>query len=181
MPKKLLQRLMPNHLSIREHRHLQFLGHLLHHPHLWHLNRRSVAGAFSVGMFVAFIPVPFQMVIAAVMAIMLHTNLPISVMLVWISNPVTMPALFYFAYIIGASMLDVGIKRVTFELSIDWLTTSLGAIWEPFLLGCFVLGISSAVLSNILMRFLWRMQVIRNWESRKARRLLEKNHVNQLD
>ena len=166
---------MPDHRQIREHRHLQFLGQLLHHPHLWHLNRRSVAGAFSVGLLVAFIPVPFQMVIAAILAIMFHTNLPISVMLVWVSNPITMPALFYFAYMIGASMLDVAIKRVTFELSIDWLMTSLHTIWEPFLLGCLVLGVSCAILGNILMRFLWRMQVIRNWELRKVRRKISNN------
>jgi len=173
MPKKLLQRFMPDHRHIREHRHLQFLGQMLHHPHLWHLNRHSVAGAFSVGLFVAFVPVPFQMVIAAVMAILFHTNLPISVMLVWISNPITMPALFYFAYITGAWILDAPIKRFTFELSLDWLMTSLGAIWQPFLLGCLVLGISCAVMGNLLMRFLWRVQVLRNWESRKARRKLK--------
>ena len=170
MPKKTLQRFMPDHRKIREHRHLQFLGRMLHHPHLWHLNRHSVAGAFSVGLFVAFIPIPFQMVLAAILAILFHTNMPISVTLVWVSNPVTMPALFYFAYMIGASILDVAIKRVTFELSVDWLMTSLHTIWEPFLLGCLVLATSCALLSNILMRILWRMQVMRNWEARKLKR-----------
>lgn len=160
---------------IRDHRNLRFLGQMLHHPHLWHLNRRSVAGAFSVGLFVAFVPVPFQMAIAAILAILFHTNLPISVMLVWVSNPVTIPALFYFAYWIGSRILDVPVRRVNFELSFDWLMTSLHTIWEPFLLGCFILGISCALLGNILMRVLWRMQVIRSWELRKARRKLGNN------
>lgn len=170
MPKKLLRRFMPDHRLIRDHRHLQFLGQMLHHPHLWHLNRHSVAGAFSVGLFVAFIPLPFQMVIAAIMAILFHTNLPISVMLVWVSNPITMPALFYFAYITGAWILDVAIQRVTFELSLNWIMNNLGTIWQPFLLGCLLLGISSALLGNILMRYLWRRKVLRNWELRKKRR-----------
>jgi len=166
---------MPEHHVIRDHRNLRFLGQMLHHPHLWHLNRRSVAGAFSVGLFVAFVPVPFQMAIAAILAILFHTNLPISVMLVWVSNPVTIPALFYFAYWIGSRILDVPVRRVNFELSFDWLMTSLHTIWEPFLLGCFILGISCALLGNILMRVLWRMQVIRSWELRKARRKLGNN------
>ena len=163
---------MPDHNVIRDHRNLQFLGQMLHHPHLWHLNRHSVAKAFSIGLFVAFIPVPFQMPIAAILAILFHSNLPISVMLVWVSNPITMPALFYFAYRIGVWMLDVPVRRFNFELSFDWLMSSLHTIWEPFLLGCLILGISCALLGNILMRFLWRIQVIRSWELRKARRKL---------
>jgi len=168
---------MPDHRQIRDHRHLQFLGDMLHHPHLWHLNRHSVAGAFSVGLFVAFMPIPFQMVMAAILAIAFHTNMPISVMLVWVSNPITMPALFYFAYMMGAWILSERVQRVTFELSIDWLMTSLGAIWQPFILGCLILGLGSALLANVLMRFLWRMQVLRNWETRKAQRKLEKNRI----
>jgi len=164
---------MPDHRQIRDHRHLQFLGQMLHHPHLWHLNRHSVAGAFSVGLFVAFMPIPFQMVMAAVLAILFHTNMPISVILVWVSNPITMPALFYFAYTTGAWILDVAIQRVTFELSLDWLMTSLGAIWQPFLLGCLVLGTACALLGNLLIRYLWRMQVIRNWEARKLKRSMK--------
>jgi uncharacterized protein (DUF2062 family) len=170
MPKKFLQRFMPDHRKIRGHRRLQFLGDLLHHQHLWHLNRRSVAGAFSIGLFVAFIPVPFQMALAAILAILLHKNLPISVTLVWVSNPVTMPPLFYTAYRLGVWILGVTPKHFSFELSFDWLLNSLDEVWRPFLLGCFLLGLSSALLGNMFMRLVWRVQVKRNWELRKARR-----------
>lgn len=170
MPRKFLQRYMPDHHKIRGHKHLQFLGDLLHHQHLWHLNRRSVAGAFSVGLLVAFIPVPFQMPLAAILAILFHTNLPISVALVWVSNPITMPPLFYFAYELGASLLGTAPQHFTFELSFNWLMTSLEEVWKPFLLGCLILGVSSAVLGNIMMRFIWRMHVIRHWQLRKTRK-----------
>jgi len=90
MAKKLIKKWFPHQDRIRHHQHLQFLGHRLHDPNLWHLNRRSVAGAFAVGLFCAMLPIPFQMVVAAVLAILARVNLPISVMLVWITNPLTM-------------------------------------------------------------------------------------------
>ena len=65
MPKKTIKKLMPDHQKIKSNKHLQIFGDLLHNGNLWHLNRRSVAKAFAVGLFFAFVPVPFQMVLAA--------------------------------------------------------------------------------------------------------------------
>jgi uncharacterized protein (DUF2062 family) len=112
-----------------KHRHLKILGPLIHDPNLLHLNRRSVSGAVSVGLFIAFIPVPFQMLLAAITSIFVRVNLPISVGLVWVSNPLTMPPLFYFAYKLGAWILHAPPQHFTFELSFDWLSQSLGMIW----------------------------------------------------
>jgi uncharacterized protein (DUF2062 family) len=170
MPKRLLKRFLPEHHRIKEHKHLQFFGDLLHDPNLWHMNRRSVAGAFSVGLFVAFIPVPFQMVIAAALAIASRVNLPISACLVWITNPITMPPLLYFSYKIGAWLLNEPTKNLNFEPTLAWLTTELASIWQPFLLGCLLVATVSAVAGNLLIRGLWRLQVVRNWEARKRRR-----------
>lgn len=169
MPKRIIQRFMPDHKKVRDHKRLKFLGTLLHDPNILHLNRRSVAGAFSVGFFVAFVPVPFQMVLAAIGAILARVNLPISVALVWITNPITMPPLFYTAYKVGTWILDRPIQKVQFELSIEWLMQELGLIWQPFLLGCFVCGVGLAVLGNVTIRLLWRMHVVRNWRQRRQR------------
>ncbi len=161
---------MPDHKKVRDHKHLRIFGPLLHDPNLFHLNRRSVSGAFAVGLFMAFVPVPFQMVLAAAAAIPFRVNLPISIGLVWISNPITIPPLFYFCYRVGAWVLQTAPNGFQFELSIDWLVTGLAAIWQPFLLGCFIVGSISAVTGYVIMRLFWRWHVVREWEKRKQSR-----------
>eukprot|EP00487_Bulimina_marginata_P007241 TRINITY_DN2794_c0_g1_i1.p1 TRINITY_DN2794_c0_g1~~TRINITY_DN2794_c0_g1_i1.p1 ORF type:complete len:100 (-),score=0.93 TRINITY_DN2794_c0_g1_i1:149-448(-) len=71
MPKNLIKKYLPDPDFIKEHKNLRIFGELLHNANLWHLNRRSAAGAFAVGIFMAFVPVPFQMLLAAGAAILL--------------------------------------------------------------------------------------------------------------
>lgn len=174
MPKRFLKRFMPEHHRIKEHKHLQFFGTLLHDPNLWHMNRRSVAGAFSAGLFAALLPVPFQMVIAATLAIAFRVNLPIAAALTWLTNPFTTPPIVYIAYKIGVWLLNVPMKTFTFEPTVEWLTTELSSVWQPFLLGSLIIAVGSAILGNLLIRALWRLQVVRNWEARKQRRQEQK-------
>ena len=145
-------------------------GQILLNPDLWHLNRYSVSWAVSVGLFVAFIPVPFQMLLAAAGAIVIGCNLPIAVAFVWVSNPITLAPLFFAAYKFGAWLLHEPARMVKFEISIDWLLTGLSAIWQPFLLGCFTLGICVALLGNLVARLIWRIHVTVSWLERRAKR-----------
>ena len=95
MTKKFIQRFLPDPTWIKNHQSLRFLGDWLHDPNIWHLNRRSASMAVFIGLFIAFVPLPSQMLMAAVLAVLLRVNLPLSVLLVWVSNPITMPPLFY--------------------------------------------------------------------------------------
>jgi len=177
MPRRLIKRFLPDHKAIREHKHLRFLGTLLHDPNILHLNRRSVSGAFGVGLFMAFIPVPFQMVFAAIGAIAFRVNLPISVVLVWLTNPLTMAPIYYLAYKVGAFTLRRPALELQFEWTREWLMRELGAIWEPFLLGCLIFSTVSAILGYIVVRGLWRWHVSHNWRKRKFRRLTSTNII----
>jgi len=172
MPKEFIKRHMPDHETIRSHKYLRCFGTLLHKPCLWHLNRRSVATAFAVGLFFAFVPVPFQMVLAAGGAIMFNGNLPISVAMVWLTNPLTMPPIFYVAYLLGSWVMDVPQSDFNFDsMSVEWLLSGLMASWQPFLLGCFILAVISATSGYIGMRMAWRMMVLKRWRRRHQHQL----------
>ena len=170
MPKKFLKKWMPDHEKVRKHPHLnKIFGKLLHDPNLLHLNRRSVSGAFFVGLFMAFVPLPTQMIFAAGVAIWLRVNLPLSVGLVWITNPVTIPPMFYFAYKVGAWTLHQPVSNLEFELTWTWLSAELADKWEPFLLGCLICAVVSGLVGYGLIRLIWRLHIVRQWSTRKKR------------
>ncbi|MDX8394947.1 MAG: DUF2062 domain-containing protein [Mariprofundaceae bacterium] len=170
MPKRLVKRFMPDPEKIRHHKHLKMFGTLLHDRALWHLSRDSIAAAFAVGLFFAWAPVPFQMVLAAGSAIFFHANLPVSVALVWVTNPLTMGPMFYGAYKLGAVVMGNGEQDFAMELSWEWLTTGMSLIWQPFVLGCAILGVVSAILGYVGIKLLWRMMVVRKWQRRHTKK-----------
>lgn len=170
MPKKILQKYFPNPQTIKDNQSLKFLGDKLHEPNLWHLNRRSVSRAFMVGVFFAFMPMPFQMVAAAFVGIWVNSNLPISIGLVWISNPITIPPIFYFTYKVGTVILGLPTRSFQIELSMEWVMTELGAIWQPLLLGSLICGILFSAMGYIGMQLFWRWHVVRNWKKRQLKR-----------
>jgi uncharacterized protein (DUF2062 family) len=175
MPRKTLKSLMPSVARIRKIKSLEVLGEWIYATNLWHINRYSSSMAFFVGLFVAFMPIPGQMLVAAAMALLLRCNLPLSVCLVWVTNPLTMPALFYLAYEVGALLIDVPVTAVKFELSFHWLSNTLGNIWEPFLLGCLVCGLFSGSLGYFVVSLSWRWRVSAHLRERKRRRLARQN------
>jgi uncharacterized protein (DUF2062 family) len=95
---------------------------------------------------------------------------------VWLTNPVTMPPVFYFCYNLGAWLLDTPVHAVEFEISWEWISTELVRIWKPFLFGSFLVASTSAVIGFFGIRALWRWHVIRDWEKRKERRKLKTRH-----
>lgn len=167
MPKHLLKRFLPHHEQIRDHRHLRVFGQLLLEPNLWHLNRRSVAGAFANGLFVAYIPFPLQMVIAAGTAILFRVNLPLSVALVWITNPLTIPPMFYFAYLVGNWLLGGdGLRGMDWNWSLSCMLDNLAQIWLPMFVGSLVCATICAIAGYLLVNWLWRWHVIKRYRTR---------------
>lgn len=170
MPKKLFQRWMPDPQKIKANPALKFLGVLVHDPYLFHLNRHSVSVAFFVGLFVAFLPIPGQIPLAAMMALFFRCNLPISVALVWISNPLTFPFIFFAAYKVGANILQLPANNFSFELSWDWLMRGFPRIWAPLMLGSLLASLFFSCLGYLGIQWLWRWNVARKWSTRRERR-----------
>jgi len=168
MPKRYFKKYIPQPDKLKKNKILALLGSKIYEQDLWHLNRKSVAKAFLNGLFWAALPMPLQMLAAALFAIPLRANIPLSIALVWVSNPITMPFLFYFNYLIGT--LVVGSNHTSeFHLSIEWIWSKLEHIWLPLYIGSFITGIVSGALGYLTILILWRHKVNKRWNARKLR------------
>ena len=144
---------------------LKFMHGLINETNLWHFNRRSVSRGAMIGLFMCMIPMPFQMVPAAFLAFFLTANIPLSLGLVWISNPVTMPPMFYATYKLGAWLL--GTEPVdSFEFTTEWLAQGLAIVWKPLYFGSVVAGVVLAFFGYFGVQLVWRYRVIKKWRAR---------------
>jgi uncharacterized protein (DUF2062 family) len=168
--KDLFKRYLPEKHTLHNNKYLRFLGHRLHTPGLWHMNRRSAAGAVAIGFFIAFTPLPMHTVITAIAAIVFRVNLPVSILAVWVNNPFTLAPMALMAYKTGAVLLGVPPQGIGFEFSWEWLKTTFAQHWEPLVLGCTVLGVLSAVGGYLGVRGLWRLYLVNKWRARQQQR-----------
>jgi uncharacterized protein (DUF2062 family) len=173
--KDYLKKFSPDHKSILSNKYISIFGSIVHDPRLWHFNRRPVIRAFGVGVLCAWIPIPCHTLIAIVMAIRWHCNLPLSMALVWVSNPITMPAQFYIAYEVGAHLMREPHRDFDVQFNMDSLLVVIHEIWQPFLLGSIICAIISGLLSYFIMSLVWRYFVITHWLARKKYRALKKH------
>jgi len=175
MPKKLFKKWMPDPQKIKAQPGLRLLGSLLEDPNLFHLNRHSVSVAFFIGLFTCFLPIPGQMIIAAFMAFYLRGNLPLCFALVWLSNPLTIPPIFYLTYKLGSWMLQTPEIDFTIDLSWYWFSTEFSKLWLPLITGSLFCAIFFGCLGYLSIQAFWRWHVISNWEKRKLRRAAAKH------
>jgi uncharacterized protein (DUF2062 family) len=166
----MLRRFLPQPHFVREHKSLRWLSALLHDPNLFHLNRRSVSLAAGIGVFVGFQPLPMHMLSAAALAVWLRCNITLAVVAVWVSNPLTLPALLVLQYELGARLLGSSIDTEHMEISVEWLEHSLHEVWEPLFLGSVLSGLAAALLTWAATRLLWRATVQLRWRARRRAR-----------
>ncbi len=134
----------------------------LHDSNLWHFGRRPVAGGVGLGLFLSFIPIPIQMILAMPAALLMRVNLPVTFTAIWVSNPITFAPMFIFAFKVGSWITGYESVQtgIPFEASFDGITAILSDIWYPLVVGCFVCGISAGAVGNLAVRWLWRMHLV---------------------
>jgi uncharacterized protein (DUF2062 family) len=175
MAKKLFRKWMPDPKKLYAIKGFSRIAHWFQDANLWHLNRNSVAKAFFIGPFWSAMPMPWQMLTSAISAMLFRANLPLSVALVWISNPITMAPIWYFNYRIGGLLLGESTKdNIQFEMSWHWISHSFVAIWQPLLLGSLVVGLALGSMGYLLIHILWRVQVNLSWRRRLHNRRFKK-------
>jgi uncharacterized protein (DUF2062 family) len=166
---KRLRKHLPTPKEVEGNRYAGLFGDSLKRRELWIFSRRSTAKGIAIGLFCAFLPMPFEMVAAAFMAITLLGNLPLALAGVWISNPVTWVPLYTPCYLLGAWI--VGIEPIPLE---EITLLKLGWHYVALWLGCLIIGSIVALLSLATINILWRLEIKNNWQRRAHQRQIRK-------
>jgi uncharacterized protein (DUF2062 family) len=118
------------------------------------INRKSVSRAVLVGLFWGFIPMPMQMLAVLATTPFIRFNVPLAISVVWLSNPVTMPFMYYMEYLTGNFILGrEGLDSV--EMTVAWFKEHLNDIFVPLYVGTAFYSIVVSSLTYALINRLW--------------------------
>lgn len=128
-------------------------------------SRKMVSKGVFIGLFIAFIPMPMQML--AVVSLMPFTrfNVPIAISMCWLSNPFTMPPMYYMEYLTGSFIL--GMETTPVEMTLEWFSQNIGNIFIPLYVGTAFYSIFGSSIAYYLVNRLWRSSVKKDNDLRK--------------
>lgn len=180
MPRKFFRKYLPDADTVRSSRLVAPFAGWLHHPNLWHLNRRSVSGAVAIGLFCGLIPGPLQMLTALALAIPFRKNIPVALLVTLYTNPFTIVPLYLLAYGYGQLLLGGAQGAAPIEPFLwDWgdfagslreLGAWMLALGKPLALGLVALALTLAAVGYFAVELAWRAYVVAAWRARARRR-----------
>lgn len=157
---KKIKHSLPTRARLRRHRRLRRFRAIFDNIALWSWQRRSVALAVALGLLVAFIPIPVQMIFAALLAIACRVNLPATVMMTWINNPFTFVPLNYAIYRLGAGLLGqqagtLVMPEWQWQAFQEWFIV----VGKAYLTGLVTVSLTAALIGYFLVEIIWRIVV----------------------
>lgn len=177
---------MPTSQSIQENRFLKPFRGYLHHHFLWQFNRRGVAGGLAVGLFVGIL-IPFAQILFGVLgAILVRVNLPVAAFATFVTNPFTVPPLYYAAYRLGNLLMesDEVAREATLNSGMlakiageqgqvgNWLSNLIDwvqSVGPQLMIGLAIIATVSALAGYLLVKLIWQLQALHRWRKRRLR------------
>ncbi len=132
------------------------------------INRKSVSRAVFWGLLIGFIPMPFQMLAVLALTPFTKFNVPIAISMVWLSNPFTMPFMYYMEYQTGNFLLD-NPPLPDIELTLEWFQLHWDCIILPLYVGTIPYSIIVSTLAYITINWCW-INSVRRQQNRKCKR-----------
>jgi uncharacterized protein len=164
----------------------------------WTFKRTSVIRAFSLGLLIAFVPptpLPLHLTLCVLLGILFRLNIPVLFATVFVSNPLTWFPQVAGSIWVGAKLMGLDLMPTLHELRHHqaWTSHDVGArhdlwvhlnqLWEPLLLGAFVLGVLAAGSGYTLGQLVWRAWILYRLRRRRMRSSLRGAafHQNSID
>lgn len=117
------------------------------------VNRTMVTKALLIGLFIALLPIPMQMLLVIVMMKFFRFNVPLAILLCWVTNPITMPFIYYIEYITGSFILNTEILSI--QMSLEWFNENFANIFIQVFIGAVFIGAIVSSVSYLVVNYLW--------------------------
>ena len=118
------------------------------------INRKSISRGVLIGLFWGFIPMPMQMLAVLAVTPFVKFNVPIAISMVWLSNPLTMPFMYYMEYQTGNFLLGKeGLDGIT--LTLDWFSANWDEIIVPLYVGTIPYSTVVSAIIYLIINRLW--------------------------
>jgi len=172
MPRKFLRRLSTQYRGNQRNTawYLRPFQVLLAHPVYFSINRRSITGGLTVGVFIGVLPFLGHTPVVALAALLLRVNLPVAVLGVWVANPLTYGPIFYGEYLLGAFLLDLPPTALTLDMPLGDLVSTLADTWRPLWLGAMVIAPLAAGTAYLVSNTAWHLMTRERLKRRAMRR-----------
>lgn len=144
------------------------------------VNRRMITRGVAVGLFWGFIPMPMQMLAVMATTPLLRFNVPIAISMVWLSNPITMPPMYYMEYLTGNFILGrEGLEDI--ELTMSWFTENFDDILVPLYVGTAFYSVVVTGIIYVVLNRMWVNSVHTEKKERKKSRQKKKSKIKSED
>jgi len=133
------------------------------------VNRRMITRGVAIGLFWGFIPMPMQMLAVIATTPFIRFNVPVAISMVWLSNPFTMPPMYYMEYLTGNLIL--GRESIDdIELTMEWFSEHFQDILVPLYTGTAFYSIVASSIIYLVLNRLWVRSVHSEKKERKNAR-----------
>ncbi len=170
----LFRKYTPTREGLARNRFLAPIAHRFLTPELWRFTRRSVPRGVALGLFSAFIVPLGQIFLAAFLALPARANVPLAVLVTFITNPFSYPFWLIVANRVGSFVLKV--DSFAGNMANDELRSGRWAwVIDAFevagvtTFGLVVLAVVSAAVGYVVSGFVWRQMVSRRRKKRLRR------------
>jgi uncharacterized protein (DUF2062 family) len=133
-------------------------------------NRKMISRGVLIGLFIAFIPMPMQMAAVLLFMPFFRFNVPVALAMCWLSNPLTMPPMYYMEYLTGSFFLGSEVAPV--ELTLEWFSENIDDIFVPLYVGTIFYSVFGSLFAYFTVNYLWKLSVNKEKKQRKDKNKL---------
>lgn len=126
-------------------------------PEFLSTNRKMISRGVFLGVFIAFIPMPMQMGAVLLFMPIFRFNVPVALAMCWLSNPFTMPPMYYMEYLTGSFFLGTEIEPV--EMTLEWFSSNIDNIFVPLYVGTAFYSILGSSVAYWVVNHFWKGSV----------------------